>query len=74
MKFGNRETKSVVCVSEDGGTFELIYHNRGEPYREGACAEIRFNGSRWDADCSIYIDKEELIMLRNKINEIFNDK
>lgn len=74
MTFGARETNSVVCQSEDGGTLELCHSNRGDPYRDGGNFELRFKGESWESDNSIWIERYELEQLHKKITEILAKK
>jgi hypothetical protein len=63
--------KRLIFNGEDGCQLEVYYDNRGEPFREGVCIELRISEP---GEFSVFLQMDEVQKLRDKLTEIIENK
>lgn len=64
-------TERLILSGEDDYKLEIYYDNRGEPFREGACIELYV--SDYKKFMGVFLEKNEVIELRDKLSQIIGD-
>ena len=61
-------TERLTLPGEDDSKLEIYYDNRGEPFREGAWIELCV--SDYKKSIGVFLEKNEVIELRDKLSQI----
>ena len=63
-----------LVFEEDGDELRVCYSNRGEPFREGVQFQFNSQDRRTAQVCRVLLSPEEVLQLRDKLNEFLEQK